>query len=226
MIFACHQPNFIPWIGFFDKMAKVDYFVLLDAVELPNGGSWANRTRIKTPNGPQYLTLPIRRSHDDTYREAVPAIGEPGLRKLWKTIHHNYARCPHFACYAFRIKDWLMSADGYSLATINIEFIHQVKHDLGLDARLILQSSLGIFSHTNDLIIDLAKELDCDVYLSGQGARDYNDPKRLASAGIDLLYQSFECPTYEQPWGDFAPNLSVIDLLFNLGGASSDAIGR
>lgn len=225
MILACHQPNFLPWIGFFDKMAQVDYFVLLDDVELPDGSSWANRTRIKTPSGPDYLTLPIHHHRDDTYRQAGLAVDERGLKKIWKTIHHNYARSPHFGCFGPGINEWLASANGYSLSTVNTEFIFHIKHDLGIRARLMLQSSLRIHAHQNELIIALCKELDCDVYLSGQGARDYNDRELLAENGIELRYQEFTCPEYDQPWGEFCPNLSIIDLVFNCGGAARDMVG-
>jgi hypothetical protein len=221
-----HQPNFLPWIGFFDKMAKADVFVLLDAVELPSGGSWANRTQIKTPDGVQYLTLPIHASRGKVYNEVYPAIDERGFEKLWKTIHHNYARAPHYRCFARFIQDWLRSCKDSSLAGINYPLIIYLAQCLWLDTKIVSQTSLGLTeTHKNDLIINLCKHFDCDVYLSGQGARAYNDEEKLNRYGIELRYQEFECHEYPQLWGDFVPNLSAIDVLFNVGGDAADLIG-
>mgnify|MGYP003932846367 CR=1 FL=1 len=213
-----HQPNFLPWIGLFDKMANADVFVLLDDVETPDGSSWANRTLIKTPDGDRFLTLPIHSSRGDTYRTARVAAETRQLEKLWKTIHCNYARCPHFACYAPQIQDWLVTCAGYSLAVVNVDFIYHVRYDLGIDTKLVLQSALGVTSHKNNLIIDLCHALNCDTYLSGQGAKAYNDGSKLKDAGIELVYQNFSAPSYDQPWGDFSAALSIIDALFNCGG--------
>jgi len=226
VILAMHQPNFLPWIGFFDKMAKADVFVLLDAVELPDGGSWANRTQIKTPDGVQYLTLPIHASKGKTYDEVYPAINQRGFEKLWKTIHHNYARAPHYRCFARFIRDWLLGCYGFELSEINKPLIHYISQCLWIETRIESQIIHRLTeSHKTDLIINLCEHFDCDVYLSGQGARAYNDEEKLNRHGIELRYQEFECPEYPQLWGDFVPNLSVIDLLFNIGGDAADLIG-
>lgn len=225
MILAMHQPNFLPWIGFFDKMAKADIFVLLDAVEVPDGGSWANRTQIKTPDGVQYLTLPVHASRGKAYKEVCPAIDQRGFVKLWKTIHHNYARAPHFRCFSRFIRDWLAGCPSLDLASINDAFIGYLAQCLWIDTKIVLQSPTGVYKHKNDLIIGLCELCECDVYLSGQGARDYNDEEKLNRHGIELRYQEFECPEYPQLWNGFEPNLSAIDVLFNVGGDAADLIG-
>lgn len=206
-------------------MAKADYFVLLDNVQVPQGGSWANRNRIKTPTGVEYLTLPIHAGRGVTYAGATVAVNEHGLHKMWKTIYHNYARCPHFGCYGPTVKAWLESLANYTLATVNIEFIYTMRLILGIDTKLILASELDVTSQKNQRIIDLCKALGCKTYLSGQGAHSYNDPQMIIDAGIDLIYQEFDLPVYEQPWGAFAPGLSIIDVLFNCGGDVRHLVG-
>lgn len=225
MILACHQPNFLPWVGYFDKMIKADIFVFLDMAELPDGGSWAKRTRIKTPDGPRYLTMPIHNSRGMTYRTSLIAATPTQVKKLWKTVEHNYARSPHFRCYSSRMKKWFLTLPRRQLWLANTEMIGSIATDLGITTQLIFQGMTEVRSHKNDLIIDLCHTLDCDTYLSGQGARAYNDEEKMNAAGIELRYQDFDCPEYDQPWGDFTPDLSIIDMMFNCGGEAGDLLG-
>lgn len=205
-------------------MAKADRFVLLDDVELPNGGSWAHRTRIKTPDGLFYLTLSVHASHGTSYCDARVATKDRGLKKLWKTLRHNYTRAPHFDCYKRPVRDWLLSCSGMSLAYANLGFIVFVRDTLGIDTKIYLKSLLDVKTHKTEMILDLCDALECDTYLSGQGARVYNDPDLFAERNVELCYQDFVCKPYEQPWGPFAANLSIVDALFNCGGSTCDLL--
>lgn len=224
---AIHQPNYIPWPGYFHKLAACDVFVLLDAVQYPRGQSFAARNRIKTPSGPTYLTIPVSvpKGHEGkaTYLEvdyADPRWKEKHLR----TVEGSYRRAPHFeevyALYARQLEP------ERSFVDLNIGLIDAVAEYLRIETRRIrLSELLPSFGTKTDLILDVCGALDASTYLSGTGGgREYNDEELLAAHGIQLRYDEYEPPVYTQLWGDFEPRLSVLDLVFNCGRASRDLV--
>lgn len=224
---AIHQPNYIPWIGYFAKMEQSDYFVYLDIVQYPRGKSVAARNLIKTPNGPAYLTIPVKtpagKSGKALYTE-IQFADSKWKEKHKKTIELNYKKTPHFneVFELFRIE---MDRTA-SFTDLNINLIETFADYMDIPTRRFrLSSILKDFGQKSDLIIDICEQLNARVYLSGDGGgKDYNDEALLKENGIMLEYLNFKHPQYNQLWGEFVPNLSILDLLFNHGKESRDII--
>jgi hypothetical protein len=218
--FAIHQPNYVPWPGYFHKLAAADAFVYLDAVQYPRGQSFAARNRIKTPNGVTYLTVPVsvpKGSEGKASYLEVDFADDKWRKKHLATVEQSYARAPHFD-EVFRLySQHVESAE--TLVGLNIALIEAFASYLGIDTRRVrLSELLPSFGQKTDLIVDVARALDASAYLSGSGGgREYTDEAVLREHGIDLRFDEFEYPRYEQLWGEFEPNLSVLDVLFNCG---------
>ena len=218
---AIHQPNFFPWLGYFDKLARADVFVLLDHVQFQKkGGNWANRVQLLTGGGrPGWVTAPVDRSYHGTMPISEVVIDEtrPWRQKLLKTIVANYARAAHFE-EAFPIVEELIGHPSRRLAELNENAIRRLVGEIGLPARqIVLSSSLEPAGSATDLLIELVRAVDGDAYLSGGGAEGYQEPDKFEAAGIELRMQDFEHPVYPQGRGEFVPGLSVIDPLLHLG---------
>ncbi len=219
-IMAMHQANYIPWLGFFYKIARADVFVYLDIVQYPRGKSFAARNRIKSPNGPVFLTIPVsipKGSEGKVLYSQVQFAEEKWREKHLKSLMLNYKKASHFEAVFPIIQSQLEAAS--NLLELNISLIEAVCKYLQIDTKRIrLSSILNDFGQKTDLIIDICKMIDADMYLSGTGGgREYNDESKMNAAGIELIYSDFRHPVYTQLWGDFVPNLSIIDLLFNHG---------
>jgi hypothetical protein len=224
---AMHQPNYVPWLGYFYKMAKCDYFVYLDGVQYPRGQSFAARNRIKTTNGAAFLTIPVRSTHGHEgkvlYSE-IECADSKWKDKHLKTIEFNYKRARYFpeifSLYETQLKKTERFMD------ININLIEAFANYLDIKSeRLKLSQILPHFGQKTQLIIDICKRLGANIYLSGEGGgRDYNDPVLLTEHNIQLEYTNFNHPEYQQLWGEFVSHLSVIDLLFNHGPASKEIL--
>ncbi len=226
-VLAMHQPNFLPWIGFFHKMSQVDIFVLMDTAQVSNSGSWANRAMVKMPKGPAWLTLPIVRSEGRrSYRDQKLATDLEWPRRAKKMLQSNYSRSPHYAgLYSDCINAIMYMnvvdaayAGGAALGKMNFELIQWLHSILRIKADLVELSHLNLQDCAKEeLPVRLCERFSAGVYLSGTGAKSYNQPELFGAAGVELRYQEFKHPVYPQPWGDFLPNLSIIDLLFNCG---------
>jgi len=217
---AIHQPNYLPWSGYFHKIARCDVFVYLDAVQYPRGQSFGARNRIKTPNGAAFLTIPVSvpKQHDGKapYTE-VGFADDRWKEKHLKTVTGSYRRAPHYdEVYALYERE--LQPDR-PFVELTIGLIEAFCGYLGIETKRVRLSDTVETAHQKtDLIVDICQALGADAYLSGTGGgRDYNDEELLGTHGIELRYDTFEPPVYPQLWGDFEPGLSVLDLLFNCG---------
>ncbi|MFB6257495.1 MAG: WbqC family protein [Flavobacteriales bacterium] len=218
MILAVHQPNFLPWVGYFSKLAASDSFVLLDEVQFPRGKSPANRAIVQGPNGPTELVLPVSipkgREGKASYREVGISEGK-WRKKFLKTLEMGYKKTPYFEEHFPFIKELLGMRD---LCEMNIAFVRYVVQELGLETELsLLSEHRGIRDEKLDRIFDLCHSKGAEVYLSGKGAAKYNDPVRFEAAGISLYYT--EKPVFEEPvmQESVEHGMSVLDPLFRLG---------
>jgi hypothetical protein len=224
---AIHQPNYIPWPGYLHKLAACDVFVYLDAVQYPRGQSFAARNRIKTPNGVTYLTVPVsvpKGSEGKASYLEVDFADDKWRRKHLATVEQSYARAPHFDEVFAPYSQHIESAE--SLVGLNIGLIDTFAEYLRIDTKRVrLSELLASFGQKTDLIVDIVRALDASTYLSGSGGgREYTDEAALREHGIELRFDEFEYPRYEQLWGDFEPDLSVLDVLFNCGRESPGLI--
>ena len=225
---AVHQPNYLPWPGYFHKLAGCDVFVYLDAVQYPRGQSFAPRNRIKTPNGTVFLTVPVSvpkgRKGKATYLE-VELADDRWRKKHLASVEQSYRRAPHFE-EIFPLYEREVEA-GQTFVDLNIGLIDAFAAYLGIETRRVrLSELLDSFGQKTQLIVDVCEALGGTTYLSGTGGgRDYNDEALLREHGIELRYDEFQPPEYPQLWGDFEPGLSILDLLFNCGPASRELVG-
>lgn len=220
MIVSIHQPNYLGNLSFFHKIKKADIFVFLDNVQFTKNG-WTNRNKIKVPRGTQWLTVPILHKHGQLIRDVKIDNSTDWRKKHLKTLEMNYKKAP---CYE-KIMNFLYNVYYYRmwpfLSEFNIMLIEDIyyylpEHKAGPDfSKLLVSSFYGCEGRATDLLVNIVKDVGGDTYLSGHGAKNYLEEKKFEKAGIKLIYSDFEHPIYDQQWGTFESNLSVIDALFN-----------
>lgn len=218
-VVAIHQPNFFPWLGYFDKIARADIFVVLDDVQFEKSGSgtWSNRVKLLIGGAPSWVTMPIRRDF-----QGVRAVSEmridtrqPWREKVLKTIRFSYARAPHLA-EVFPLIEQLVNNPTDLLADYNLAAITSIRHVIGLPERPMVKSSvLALKTRATDRLIDLVKGVGGTAYLAGGGAAGYQLDAAFAHAGVELRFQRFDHPAYPQRRGaQFVPGLSILDAMF------------
>lgn len=218
---AIHQPNFIPWLGYFHKMLHADVFVLLDNVQFPKkGGNWINRVQILVAGRPTWITVPVVRTYHGFRMIREIRINNSGLwrKRLLDTIRMNYARAPYFDD-VFRIVDELIGGSPQLLADLNIHIIRAFAAVLAIDeTKIVLSSSLKVVGSSTDLLVAVIKAVGGDAYLCGGGSSGYLEEAKFADAGIELIYQNFTHPVYQQHNStNFTPGLSSMDTFMNCG---------
>lgn len=215
MKIAIHQPNYLPWIGYFDKMDQVDTFVILDTANHSKSG-YINRTQIKTPQGSLVLTVPLKQKEKPINELEIQNNVNWQIRH-WKAIEANYKKCTYWADYKdgfekIYCKKW------DNIASLNIALIQHITMLLNITTELVIESDLQLdFGRNNARNVNIVSHLGGDIYLSGIGARVYNDENAFSNRHIKLVYQDFKHPEYPQRWGNFQYNLSILDMLFNCG---------
>ena len=218
MIASGHQPNYLPWLGFFDKMAQCDVFVVEDNVQFERQG-FQNRNRIKTVNGPAWLTVPVEHVGESLSIDQVKIADGAESRwaeRHWLSLKHNYCKAPFWEKYCGFFeetygREWSMLID------LNVHLIRGLMGFLGLEKRLVTASSLGVSGKGSELVLAQCKALGASVHLSGVGGRGYLDLGRFEEEGVKVVFQDFQYPVYHQLHGGFVPDLSVVDYLFCVG---------
>lgn len=215
-VVAIHQPQFLPWLGYFDKLDRSDVFCLLDTVQYKKN-EFQNRNRIKTADGFQWLTVPV------TYR-FPQRIYEVGVnqtvdwqRKHIRSLETNYRKAPFFDTYITRFEEFYQQSHEM-LVDVNVACIRLLIDLLGLERKVVLASSLQLDTDDPTLrLVKICQALGGDAYLSGRDGAKYMDLDTFHSHQLELVFQDFNHPEYPQCYGPFEPNLSVADLLFNCG---------
>jgi hypothetical protein len=222
ILVAIHQPNFLPWLGYFDKIRRSRIFIVLDDVQFEKGGAgtWSNRVQLRIAGGAHWITVPIVRAYHGTRSYAEMQIDESSSwrEKLMRTIAMNYRRAPHFED-VFPVVGELIRNQSSRLLDYNLEAIRAIASRLGLDqTNIVLSSSLQVKRRSTERLVDLVQAAGGDAYLAGGGAGGYQDDRLFAASGIRLVYQEFAHPTYRQQGApEFLPGLSIIDALLNVG---------
>lgn len=217
---AVHQPNFLPWIGYFYKMYHSDIFILGDNVQYIRKG-FINRNIIKTPQGAKWLTVPVCQRYQSLISDIKIDNRFNWRKKHLRTFEVNYKRTKFFSEFFEVLKNVYNSQEWTSLCDFNISLIKAILSYLMIDKSLIKASNLNVKGERTDLIIDIVKSVRGTIYLSGYGGKKYQNEQLLEKQEIKLKYYDFVHPVYNQLWGDFIPNCSIIDLLFNYGTESS-----
>lgn len=227
MIVACHQPNFLPWIGFFYKALLADLVVLLDDVQFARGFTWVNRNRLKCDQGELWLTVPVKKKGRGLQKISEVEVLDEGNwpRRLFQGISQNYAHAPYFTEHRAFLKD-LMQMRWKKLVDLNLAAIYYLAGTLGIGNKVVLQSSLRIQSQGSELLVKICKEMGADSFLALQVSKKYLDEKVFAQHEIGINFFKFIPPVYPQLWGEFIYNLSALDLLLNCGGKSLEVIKK
>lgn len=220
-VVAIHQPTFFPWLGYFNKLARSDVFVVLDTVQYPKkGGTWGNRVKLLVNGQASWVTLPVDRNYHGvrTYREM--SIDNSGNQrdKIIRTIRMNYAGCLFFG-EVFPLIEPLIINPTTRLTDYNLSAILDLAQRLGIDTgKITLASELRTQGTGTDLLVAITKSLNGTAYLCGGGASGYQEDEKFGAAGLHLIYQNFKHPVYEQlNTSEFVPGLSIIDVLMNCG---------
>jgi hypothetical protein len=218
LVVGIHQPNFLPWLGFFDKLASSDVFVLLDTVQFSRG-SRTNRVQLLTGGKPTWLTVPVRRPYHGEPRIADARIDDSRAwrRKALRTLHVSYGRLPGFAETMELVEPIVGNATEH-LAQLNEAAIRSIASALSLDhARLVRASDLEVPGAGSDLLAGLVAAVGGTVYLSGAGAGGYLEERPFTDRGIELRIQRFSPPDYPQPSPEPVRGLSIVDAMMSLG---------
>ena len=222
MIVGIHQPNYLPGISYFCKILSSDVFVLLDSVQFSKG-NWTNRNRIKSPQGELLLSIQVytKGKSEQLISEITIANREDWRKKHLKSIYQNYNKAI-FINNIYPIMEDIYRSDWTNLAQLNCHIIRKFCNILGIDRKFYLSSELGGNDrHATDLLIFLVQAVGGATYLSGAGGRKYMELEKFAAQGIGVRFQEFTPAPYRQLHGEFISNLSLIDLLCNVG---SDAV--
>ena len=227
MMIAGHQPNYLPYSGFFHKMTLCDTFVLMDDVQFVKGGlfGWMNRNRIRTQEGWMWLTVPVLTKGKSTQKIIDVYVNNTihWRRKHWKSMWLNYQKAPYFNRYADFFHE-TYNREWERLSDLNEALILYIKEALGIKTRVLKASTLGIEGKGAEFVIDMCEKLGADKHLYGMHGKDYVDVNQMREKGIECLFQEFPHPKYRQVHEPFMPNMSTIDLLFNEGERSLEIL--
>lgn len=216
MIVAIHQPQYLPWLGYFDKIERCDTFVFLDNVQFKKN-EWQNRNKIKTAEKWQWLSVPVIHKFPQNINDVEINNTVPWGKKHLNALITNYSKAPFFKEHIEFFEE-TYEREWRLLSDINVHIIRYLVKALGISGKkLELASQYESREGRTERLLDLCHRLGADGYLSGKDGAKYLDVEEFEKRGIRVIFQDYEHPSYSQLFGDFEPYLSVIDLLFNCG---------
>lgn len=215
------QPHYLPWLGVFNFVACADVFVFLDDVQFDKQ-SWQSRNRIKTPNGVRWLSVPVHGKGrvSGTMHIKDVLISDPSFyKKHLRTIELNYKKS-HYFDEVFSLLKTVYEKNFSHLTDLNIALTTSIAHYMKIDNNLafVKSSDLSVnVSDPNKRLVGLCDVTNTQRYITSSTARSYMDEKLFQKHSIDIVYNDYLQPVYDQLWGEYVPNLSSLDALFNLG---------
>jgi hypothetical protein len=226
---AIHQPNYLPYLGFFHKIYISDVFVILDTVQFVKSGplAWMNRNKIRTSLGWMWLTVPVltKGKFPVIIKEALIDSTKDWRRKHFNAIYVNYHKSEYFDRYSGFLEN-LYKREWDSLALLNEEIIDYIIKLLEIKTKVFKASELGAKGQGSELLIDICKRVDAQEYVYGKHGEDYMELDKFEQNGIKPVLQNFSHPVYKQLYEPFVENMSILDLLFNKGSDSIDVLAE
>ena len=215
VIVTIHQPDFAPWLGFFDRWAASGLYVVLDDVQFLRRG-WHHRDRIKTPHGVQWLTVPVKKKgrFEQPINETEIDNGADWRDKHLKTIGAAYGKAPRFSSL-FPLLEQIYGKRHTLLMDLNMDMLRLFARELGVDTPLVLASDLGVAGSGSERLATLVETVRGRTYLTGTGARAYLDETVFRSRGLAVAWRPYQQPEYPQLHGSWAAGLSVLDFCMN-----------
>ncbi|MCW0234920.1 MAG: WbqC family protein [Ferrovibrio sp.] len=215
MIVSIHQPAYLPWLGYFDKIRRADRFIYLDTVQFQKS-SFQNRNKIRTADGWTWLTIPVEtkgRLFDTPLRDTLINNRIDWRRKHRAAIEMNYRRAPHFAQVFPRLSGFY-DRDWTYLSALCLEMLRTFSTWLSIPTEIVAASEMPAIEGTkSDLVLNLCLAAGATTYLSGSQGRDYLELDKFKAAGIVVEFQDYQHPTYTQTYPGFEPNMGLVDLL-------------
>jgi hypothetical protein len=221
LIVSIHQPNYLPWEGLINKILESDVFIVFDDIQLPRGKNYTTRTKIKTSNGSKWISVPVKNKSELIKIKDVKINNETN----WKEEHcnkifENYKGTKYFEKYFNQIEKTIKQ-DWEYIHELNIELIKIILNYLNIKTKIVYSSEFNINSIGTKKIIELIKSAEGNEYLTGlgKGSQRYTigNEEEFEKNGISVKYSTYKETKYQQVNGDFISNLSILDMIFNIG---------
>ncbi len=209
------QSNYIPWRGYFDFIDDMDLTIFYDDVQYTKN-DWRNRNKLKTVNGTEWITVPVRSFSLSQLIQETPIDYRGWEKKHKKQIIQWYAKARFFKQYRDELFT-ILEVNYETISELNITLCHWIMQKLEISTLTRMSSEFILNGSKTERLIDLLKKVGANIYISGPAGRSYLDEKLFREAGIGLEYKSYDYPHYPQLWGDFVGEVTVLDLLFNVG---------
>ncbi|MEO6245173.1 MAG: WbqC family protein [Opitutaceae bacterium] len=224
MIVSINQPAYLPWLGYFERIALSDLHVVLDHVQFEKG-RYTNRNQVRTGDEATWLTVPLatKGRFGELAIHTIEIASEAWRKSHWATLRQNYGRAPFFARYA-PAYEALFARTWPRLAPMLRAFLEQQLHDFGISTPIRYSSELSVTGRKSDLMLELCRATHAETYLSGPLGRNYLETEAFSEMGITVRYHDFAHPAYEQAGPGFVSHLAALDLLFNHGPASREIL--
>lgn len=219
---AISQSNYIPWRGYFDLIGIVDEFVIFDEMQYTRR-DWRNRNKVKTPNGPLWLTVPVevKGKYLQTIRE-TKIHGTTWKKNHWKTLKNCYSKTPFFYELEEDLKKIYLEEDFKYLSKLNRRLIDLICNYLEIKTVIRDSFEFTLAEDKTERLIEICKQVGAEEYISGPSAKEYIDQKEFKKNKIKLSYIDYSgYQDYKQSGEGFEKNLSILDLIFNCGKSSS-----
>lgn len=215
MKMSAHQPAYLPWLGYFDKIKRSEIFIFLDTVQYEKN-SFTNRNKIKTANGSVWLSIPvIKTSHFEKKMSEMPIDkNSHWQRKHLNAIQMSYSKARNFK-EIFPKLQIIYAREYDTLVEATWEHLMFWLDILDIHTKIIKSSELDVHSKKSDFVFDLCKAVNADYYISGALGKDYMEVEKFEKAGIEVEFQDYKHPLYSQLYGEFIPNMGVIDFVMN-----------
>lgn len=215
---AISQSNYIPWKGYFDMIAVVDEFILFDDMQFTRR-DWRNRNRIKTPQGPQWLTVPVqvKGKYNQKIKDTL-IDGTEWAKTHWKTLKQNYCRAPYFDEISVWLEPLYITESHVYISQLNRCFIEAICQYLNIKTVISNSSDYDLIEGKTERLTHLCKQAGAAEYISGPSAKDYVEEEIFGAMNIDITWFDYTgYLEYPQLWGKFIHELTILDLLFNCG---------
>lgn len=230
MIVTLHQPHFLPWLGYLDRMREADLFIVLDHVQFERRG-YQNRTRILCDGEPRWFTVPVvQRSQLERIDEKCIDNTPSGNDRWWgpkqyKTLCYAYREAPYFGAYAETLRE-ILETPHDRLLDLNMQALEFLREAFSIRTPLARSSQIGVGGRKSELLLNLCRAVGATVFLGGMGgSRQYLDVAAFERSGIEVRWQDFAHPEYEQCGARrFIAGMSALDLLANCGPRSRELL--
>lgn len=228
MKLAIHQPQYMPWLGYFHKMAGADLFVFLDDAQFKKN-EWQHRNRIRNPEGWQWLSVPNSYRFPQAINQ-VKVRNETGWQqKHLKSLEMCYGKSAYYSNYIDIFKNYYEKTRD-TMDSVALDSVRLLAGIIGINTSLELSSQYRFEGKSTQRLIEICRHFSADTYLAGAGGRGYMDLSLFEKEGVNVVFQEFRCPRYRQRWckteDDFIPDLSAVDLIFNNGPESLNILKK